>query len=99
MIVHQLASRFKATSKSTGSGPSRHPVITRTRLTPVYSAGQFEDTVHRVGRMFVRFNGSKARISGNDGNTCRKMASVREGDVVGGTAPVIGVENRGRTML
>ena len=104
-MVHEIASVFKLKSRSTGSGRSRFPVLHRTSRTIQYNEETLKaaesslssrcflprmDRVRRKGALANRDRHSGAASAG---------VSYRDGEVVGATAPEIGQENRGRTML
>lgn len=101
-IVHGIANAFKLKSKSDGTGKKRFPVLTKTPRTKSYTESTFNAMAFRSSSQFlprpdVKHSGRK----GARGMGGFNMASVsyREGDVVGGSAPELGVENRGRAML
>lgn len=101
-IVHGIANAFKLKSKSDGSGKTRFPVLTKTLRTKKYMEGTFMAMASGSSRQFLprpdaKHSGRKAAKGLGGFN----MASVsyRDGDVVGGSAPELGVENRGRAML
>lgn len=105
-VIHELANKFNIKSKSTGSGDQRRPMLYRTLRTFTYSEGVFDTAIARVGRKYFPRNDSAlksalrkastnhTRGAGNGGAT-----SYRDGEVVGGSAPELGNENRGRAML
>lgn len=106
-IVHELASKFKVKSKSAGSGDQRHPALYRTKNTVAYGEIYFEQAVARLGRRYfprldVKGRGGGMRAGGGGrgvGSSSAKAVTVREGEVVGGSAPELAETNRGRTML
>lgn len=54
----------------------------------------------RAGRKhFPRMDKKGSYVNGGASRGAGAAATVRDGDVVGGAAPEIGVSNRGRTML
>lgn len=104
-VVHEIAHRFQIASKSTGSGDQRRPTLIRKKATLRLDKALFSSVFARYQRrFFARLDGNKAgavfskmtmgRNGGDPG-----AATVRNGEVVGGSAPEIGVQNKGRTML
>lgn len=106
-IVHELALKFNVKSKSTGSGDQRRPVLHRSKGTLVYEAVTFDRAVARVQRRFFprldakgggpRRSGVGAR--GGAGRSNNAAVTVRDGEVVGGSAPELAATNKGRAML
>lgn len=102
-MIHEIANAFNLKSKSQGKGSSRFPVLIRTQRTMVYSENVFMGAQRRMGGRFLprsdksfKLSKTTTRVgfkSGGGGN------SYRDGDVVGESAPELGVENRGRAML
>ena len=104
-FVHEIANTFKLKSKSAGTGNKRYPVLYRTSKTNMYVQRNYEAAVTRLSRRFLPRNdvgGRKAaaapRRAGRTGGGFG-AASYRDGDVVGASAPELGVENKGRAML
>lgn len=105
-VVHELANAFNLKSKSVGDGNKRFPVLYRTSRTLAYAERTFDAVEARISRRFLPRMDVGGRRSGGatkggrggfgNGNTA---ASYRDGDVVGASAPELGVENRGRAML
>ncbi|KAI9670108.1 MAG: hypothetical protein M1829_004836 [Trizodia sp. TS-e1964] len=113
-FVHHIAEIFGLKSKSAGSGFNRHPVLYKTKNTivnpetiaritarlnrqrsyPRSSARHTGATPAFAGRGLRQF-GAKGARGGRDNGAY----SYQDGDVVGGLAPEIGSENRGRAML
>ncbi|TVY80862.1 Protein SQS1 [Lachnellula suecica] len=100
-VVHELANAFNLKSKSVGGAKSRFPILTKTNRTPHYVEGKFDAIEARLGRRFLprmdvsgKKRAQRAPRGGNDAGV-----SYRDGDIVGGSAPELGVENRGRAML
>lgn len=110
--VHELCIKFNVKSKSTGGGENRRPVLTRTKRTVQYAHATFENTFARYhGRkVFQRLDNKGPRPSrgggGGGGGSGRPRGGVnnaaftyKEGEVVGGGAPELGSNNKGRTLL
>lgn len=98
-IVHELANAFNLKSKSAGNGNSRFPVLYRTSRTLRYTNHAFDSVEARLKRRFLPrmdVNGRSGRVGGGANNAA---VSYRDGDVVGASAPVLGIENKGRAML
>lgn len=103
-IVHEIAYRFNVTSKSTGSGDQRRPTLVRTKSTVRFDDELFQSVFAKYRRrFFARLDGNKSSMAGYKKTAGRRgdpgAASVRNGEVVGGSAPEIGLENKGRAML
>lgn len=103
-IIHELANAFNLKSKSLGSGTKRFPVLYKTSRTSVYAEGKFAAVEGRLLRRFMprRDVGVKSyanQRSGRGGGAGNGAASYRDGDIVGASAPELGVENKGRAML
>ncbi|KAN0101766.1 hypothetical protein V8E51_012276 [Hyaloscypha variabilis] len=105
-VVHELANAFKIKSKSVGSGNNRAPILIRTTRTSVYVERNFNAIEERLSRRFLprldvggRRSGAVAKRIRGGGGVNNTSVSYRDGDVVGGSAPELGVENRGRAML
>jgi hypothetical protein len=105
-VVHELANAFKIKSKSVGSGNNRAPILIRTTRTSVYVERNFNAIEERLSRRFLprldvggRRSGAVAKRIKGGGGVNNASVSYRDGDVVGGSAPELGVENRGRAML
>jgi len=103
-IVHELANAFKLKSKSIGNGNTRFPILTRSSKTSVYVEQTFEAVKARIERRFLprmdvgsRRGGTAKRSGYRDVNS--GAATYRDGDIVGGSAPELGVDNKGRAML
>lgn len=104
-IVHEFANAFKLKSKSIGDGNTRFPILTRTSKTSVYVEQTFEAVKARIERRFLprmdvgSRRGGTAKRSGRGGGVSGGAATYRDGDIVGGSAPELGVDNKGRAML
>ena len=108
-LVHDIANVFKLKSKSVGGGNSRFPILYKTSRTIQYN----EDTILRVDAQLSRKHffprmdkrgkvGSatyKRIARGRGGGGVGAAVSYRDGEIVGGSAPELGTENRGRAML
>ncbi|ROT37923.1 hypothetical protein SODALDRAFT_333688 [Sodiomyces alkalinus F11] len=102
-VIHELANKFYIKSKSTGAGNQRRPTLTRTVRTFKYSEDVFDVAISQVARKYYPTRdiaGSTAlqKSSGRRG-AGHSATSYRDGEVVGGSAPELGQENRGRAML
>ncbi|GKT72277.1 G-patch domain-containing protein [Colletotrichum tofieldiae] len=98
-------SKFNIKSKSTGSGDQRRPMLHRTFRTAKFAAEMFDVAIARVGRKYFPRNDTalraavqrqSARRGGGGGHA---GVVYRDGEVVGGSAPELGQENKGRAML
>lgn len=107
--VHDIANVFKLKSKSVGGGNSRFPILYKTSRTIKYN----EETNFKVEAQLSRKHffpnmdkrrkvGSvacKRAARGHSGGGAGAAVSYRDGEIVGGSAPELGTENRGRAML
>lgn len=98
--VHEIASAFGIKSKSFGSSRMRFPVLYKTMRTAVFT----DENSIRAAMMNRRsLNRPPGRRGGGVVRPAKSGAGGvvhhREGDIVGGSAPEIGIENRGRRML
>lgn len=97
-LIHDLASSLSLNSKSRGKGASRFPILHKTSRTPEYST----KTVSQINKIlsagsFKSKNGTKT--PNNRRGQLGGPVTYMDGDVVGASAPEIGVENKGRAML
>lgn len=102
--IHQLAAALGLSSRSVGSGNSRFLTITKTARTRGFDEISFAKITSRYHNRFLpRMDkaGGGRKGTGFGGGAGGKYAGVsyRDGDVVGGSAPEIGSENKGRAML
>ncbi|KAH7369918.1 hypothetical protein BKA65DRAFT_487332 [Rhexocercosporidium sp. MPI-PUGE-AT-0058] len=105
-VVHELANAFNLKSKSAGNGDNRFPILYRTSRTLAFNDGAFAKVDARISRRFLprmdvggkRAGGGAKRAAGTGGFN-RAAVSYRDGDIVGGSAPELGADNRGRAML
>ena len=105
-LIHQFAAAFNLKSKSIGAGSSRAPVLHRTARTSVYVERNFLAINEKLSRRFFprmdvsgKKSGRASKRAGGGGGFGNAGVSYRDGDVVGGSAPELGAENRGRAML
>jgi hypothetical protein len=105
-VVHELARAFNVKSKSAGSGNKRFPVWHRTSRTSVYVERNFNAIEERLSRRFLprldvsgKKSGTGPKRTKGGGGFNNASVSYRDGDVVGGSAPELGAENKGRAML
>lgn len=111
--VHELCLQFNVKSKSTGKGEQRRPVLHRTKRTVQYRDVHFEKVFSRQqGRKYFHRmdknrpsrggggGGGRARGgAGGSGGVNHAAFTYKEGEVVGGGAPELGQNNKGRTLL
>lgn len=100
--VHNVALVFNLNSKSVGSGRKRFPTLYKTSRSAIFAdEASIASVMARrrfFGRSDARGSGSgKSRGPGRGG--AGGVVHHREGDIVGASAPELGVENRGRKML
>lgn len=104
-IVHEIANAFNLKSKSAGNGPKRFPVLYRTSHTSPYIESKFVSVEARLTRRYLprmdlqgKGQPSVSKRLGR-GGSANAAVTYKDGDIVGGSAPVLGIENRGRAML
>jgi hypothetical protein len=103
--VHELANFCNLKSSSKGAGTKRFPVLYKTTRTPSVIDAAFEKALSRIDRRFMPrmdVTGKRGRGGfggGKGGGANNAAVSYRDGDIVGGSAPELGAENRGRAML
>ncbi|KAM0427152.1 hypothetical protein ACHAPT_007579 [Fusarium lateritium] len=102
-MIHELANKFKIKSKSTGKADQRRPTLYRTGRTLPYVEVTFDQAINRVNRRYfprLDMKGKKSnRLPPARGGAGLAAATYQDGEIVGGSAPELGVENRGRAML
>jgi hypothetical protein len=105
-VVHELANAFNLKSKSAGNGNKRFPILYRTLRTAAYNERIFDAVESRLTRRFmprmdVKGKGSASvpKKSARGGGFSGASVTYRDGDIVGGSAPELGTENKGRAML
>ncbi|EPE03686.1 g-patch domain-containing protein [Ophiostoma piceae UAMH 11346] len=103
-IIHEIAYRFNITSKSIGSGDQRRPSLVRKKGTIRYNEAQFNAVFAKYRRRFFprldsKRGGPGPSKAGSGRGSGETAAVVRNGEVVGGSAPEIGQANKGREML
>jgi G-patch domain/R3H domain len=103
-VIHEFANAFNLKSKSSGRGNKRFPILYRTQRSLPYTENAFTILETRSKRRyFPRLNmkgensATAARRSSRAGLS--SAASYRDGDIVGASAPELGIENKGRAML
>jgi hypothetical protein len=102
-VVHELANAFNLKSKSAGNGNKRFPVLYRTQRTFSFSETRFAAIESRLTRRYLPRMDLRGRNSvlkqSSRGGISNAAVSYRDGDIVGGSAPELGIENKGRAML
>ncbi|KAK3391550.1 hypothetical protein B0T20DRAFT_82020 [Sordaria brevicollis] len=111
-VLHELANKFKIKSQSTGKGDQRRPILYRTKATLRYKEHRIEEVVGHVDQAALRINRKyfhrldtkgktsfKTSSGVGGGRSGHKAVTVRDGEVVGASAPELGQENKGRAML
>ncbi|KAI9743286.1 MAG: hypothetical protein M1818_003132 [Claussenomyces sp. TS43310] len=103
-LIHELANASNLKSKSVGKGNKRFPILYRTSRTS-YDERAFIAVEARPSRRYLPrmdVNGHKLtktlQRQGRGGSGITGV-SYRDGDIVGASAPELGVENKGRAML
>lgn len=100
-VVHELANAFNLKSKSAGNGTKRFPILYRTARTTRFVERQFDAAEARISRKYLprMDGGGKGKSSARGGGGFNAGVSYRDGDVVGGSAPELAADNKGRAML
>ncbi|KFY47269.1 hypothetical protein V495_02016 [Pseudogymnoascus sp. VKM F-4514 (FW-929)] len=101
IAVHEIANAFNLKSKSVGAERKRFPVLYRTHRTSAYNENVFTSVERRISRRFfprmdVKGKNPMAKPSSGFRGTA---GGYKDGDVVGGSAPELGIENKGRAMM
>lgn len=99
-MIHELANKFNVKSKSIGKADQRRPTLYRTKRTPRFEQAVFDQALSRVQRRyFPRLDYKGKGPSVQQSRNGYAEASYRDGEVVGGSAPELSTQNRGRAML
>ncbi|KAM4058007.1 r3H domain-containing protein [Hirsutella rhossiliensis] len=101
-MIHELANQFKVNSKSAGKADQRRTTLFRTKRTMPYIESTFENAMSRIRRRQLPRPDAKRRrapIKRVAAGGSHTAASYRDGEIIGGTAAELGIENRGRAML
>lgn len=101
-LVHELASRFRVKSKSTGKADERRPTLHRMARTLPYVESTSEQAAARIYRPYLPRTDAKGKRGPSKTASARgsyAAASYRDGEVVGAAAPELGTGNRGRATL
>ncbi len=109
-VLHELAHRFNVKSQSTGKGDQRRPVLYRTNRTIRYASiqmaakhvSQTAQSIHRKYFPRADLKGPKTdspRPGGGGHRSGQGALRLRDGEIVGGSVPELGHENKGRNML
>ncbi|EED14164.1 R3H and G-patch domain protein, putative [Talaromyces stipitatus ATCC 10500] len=108
-VIHELANALMLKSQSRGKGNARFPVLYKTGRTPNFNGkhsvkldkilAQPRFNLRQSTRMSVSERSSPGPKNIRRRQTTNMGASYLEGEVVGGSAPEIGAENKGRAML
>lgn len=103
-MMHEVAHAFNLKSKSAGKGKARFPVLYKTSRTRPFDRDIFVRVQTQLKRRFFSRMDSNGAAKGVFAGQIRSGGfsgdiSYREGDIVGGTAPELAADNRGRAML
>ena len=105
-MVHEIANTFNAKSRSSGKGNNRFPVLYRTHRTIPYDENLLGRKLSRIflGKSALRMEKMaqpKTTSLGvaRRGGFSKAAVSYQDGDIVGASAPELGVDNKGRAML
>lgn len=103
-IVHEIANAFNLKSKSAGNGNTRFPILYKTSRTSIFAEHTYNMVEAKLTRRYLpRMDVSRKRTGmkgvARGGGINSAAVSYRDGDIVGGSAPELGAENKGRAML
>lgn len=105
-LIHEIALAFGLKSFSKGSGRTRFTTLQKTSKTIQFDDEVFDRVRGKLIRRFYPRMDRKSRSGGTNtlgrsegSGMSRADFSYRDGEVVGGAAPEIGSDNRGRAML
>ena len=105
-LVHEIANAFGLRSKSAGGEGNRHPVLYRTKNTSRYIEQQFDAIEKKLSRRLLhpmrgvgKGAGGVPKRAARGGGSNNAAVSYRDGDIVGGSAPELAADNKGRAML
>lgn len=101
-MIHDLADKFKIKSKSTGKADQRRPTLHRTLRTLPYVEATFNQAVNRINRRYfprLDIKGKRSQRAPPPTRSNDAAATYRDGEIIGGAAPELGTDNRGRAML
>ena len=104
-MVHEIASAFNLKSRSVGGGKSRYPTLYKTSRTTAYDEAALLalDPFLFSKRFLPRMDKCKRKGAplgkARGGGLAMAGVSYKDGEIVGATAPELGLENRGRAML
>ena len=103
-VIHEVANKLGLKSKSTGKGIHRRPTLYRTVRTLSYDETIFNSVIKRFTRRHLARPDARAKRSSvgvkqthSGGNN--SAVKMRDGEIVGASAPELGSSNRGRMML
>ena len=104
-LVHELANTFGLKSKSIGDGVSRFPMLIRTKHTLSFDEALIPKRISRGFGIFLsrkdkagKRGPPNAKVA-RGGGFSKSAVTYQDGDVVGASAPELGQENKGRSML
>lgn len=105
--IHEICHRLNIKSKSTGAGDQRRPILHRTKRTGTYRDAFFEAAFARPGRKYFHRMDVNRPKGGRGGGAAKPNGrgishaafTYRDGEVVGGGAPELGVNNKGRALM
>lgn len=101
-LVHEIASTFGLKSKSRGDGDNRFPTLVRTKHTKSYDERLLKPHLAKILGVYISRKNRRdtaATTVARGGGFSKSAVSYRDGDIVGASAPELGLGNRGRSML
>ncbi|KAL1899673.1 squalene synthetase-like protein [Ceratocystis pirilliformis] len=94
--IHDIAHKLGLVSKSTGKGNSRRPVLYK-KGNPVYIRSRFDQIMLLAGKR--HFKVKSASMKGAVFSGSSRQTRYQEGEIIGGSLPELGNDNRGHTLL
>lgn len=104
--LHNICNALNLSSRSQGVGKNRFPVLSKTARTAEYSEEVFVKVVSASSRGFLSNRGAAKKFSkqiskgpGRGGGFNKDAVTVRNGEVVGGSAPAISHTSFGAKLM
>ncbi|KAL2889047.1 Protein SQS1 [Ceratocystis lukuohia] len=94
--IHDIAHRLGLVSKSTGKGNSRRPVLYK-KGNPVYIRSRFDQIMLLAGKRHFKVKAASMKGAVFSGSS--RQTRYQEGEIIGGSLPKLGNDNRGHTLL
>jgi hypothetical protein len=97
LIVHNWANALNIKSKAKGIGRNRYLILYKTERTKPYNGALLRKSEKRLRR--EKFGTGRKADAKRIGSGIGTAVFYKDGEIVDGKAPEIGVENKGRAML